>query len=104
MSTTRLPELPSARIRRHTTNCAIFDLNPGRCDCESPPKTYDADVHAYGLAVWKEAMEEAERVARIHAMLPGELVNDFNAGYADAANIIADTLAGLPLPEQGRQK
>jgi hypothetical protein len=44
-----LPRLPTPKVRRHHTSCAVFDPTPGHCDCGSPPKVYDADeMRVYG--------------------------------------------------------
>jgi hypothetical protein len=102
MSTTRLPEIPPMKIRRHFVHCAVFDPTPEHCDCGSLPKAYDADdIHAYGLAVWKAAMQHAAGLAKQMKPAGGRAWSEAQAAVFLALDDLEIALAALPLPEQG---
>lgn len=89
MSTRRLPELPEPK---HIDDIAY-----------NSDTAYTADqLHAYGLAAWKAAMQCAMEVCDEHANKHRARSGKAHAkGRVFAAEDIAQDLARLPLPEQG---
>lgn len=90
MSTTRLPELPAdQRFKWDQEQDDTFGFMVGPVPDGEWMRV--SDLHAYGLAVWKAAMDHA--MAQLAAA-------SVDGCFADAENL----LAALPLPEQGGQK
>lgn len=92
----RLPELPLISME----DCLPYDLIrhiPGY-----PTEFVRQYAEAYGLAVWKAAMECAMDVCDEHANKHRARSGKAHAkGRVFAAEDIAQDLARLPLPEQG---
>jgi hypothetical protein len=90
MSTTRLPKLPKLP---HTHIMLLSDLQSGT---EPGFSRWHMEkyAHAYGLAVWKAAIEAAAVVAE------DTIVAEYE-GCVDYGDKAAAAIRRLPLPEQG---
>ena len=73
----RIPPLPAPKVRRHLTECAVFDPSPGPCDCGSPPKVYDAlEMESYA----RRAVEARRAAAVSPDTMPADTKRGGHAG------------------------